>query len=131
MFSWHECDLNKDGSLIFSNGQRFIMSVARVGVSKIIDFPNDNRVWINWVRLFTSKNYIFVFFFWLYNIGISDLACESPTRRKSVFLEFIFPIEHLLTFGSCFDLKLSDWIIRKQLFWSIFQSHNYRLAYFG
>lgn len=44
MFSWHECDLNKDGSLIFSNGQRFIMSVARVGVSKIIDFPNDNRV---------------------------------------------------------------------------------------
>ena len=35
MLSWHECDLNKDGSLIFSNGQRFIMSVASVGVSKI------------------------------------------------------------------------------------------------
>lgn len=53
MLSWHECDLNKDGSLIFSNGQRFIMSVASVGVSKIsigvlpfsitsfIDFPNE------------------------------------------------------------------------------------------
>lgn len=53
MLSWHERDLNKNGSLIFCNGQRFIMSVASFDVSKIsigvlpfsitsfIDSPNE------------------------------------------------------------------------------------------